>query len=170
MGLTKAMRMYLILLESCTSQLSSLIIHTRPHRMVQVWCHRMPDGLFYAPEIVGPAECRPMYEISKNLTVGRRRLEYEWCKILTVGWEYESHKPWLSIMCLPGLRNSRVYLFFVHFMDLHVSDFLHPSVLSCTLLCHFPTLPVLQVYCYVSPLDWSGLLIHWLWLQPELYH
>ena len=31
--------------------------------------------------------------------VGRRRLEYELWKILTVGWEYQLHKPSLSIMC-----------------------------------------------------------------------
>ena len=31
--------------------------------------------------------------------VGRRRLEYELWKILTIRWEYQLHKPSLSIMC-----------------------------------------------------------------------
>src|SRR6202453_3178148 len=34
--------------------------------------------------------------------VGRRRLEYELWKILTVGWEYQLHKPSLSIMWWTG--------------------------------------------------------------------
>ena len=36
--------------------------------------------------------------------VGRRRLEYELWKILTVGWEYQLHKPSLSIMCTGSVK------------------------------------------------------------------
>ena len=45
------------------------------------------------------ADRQLMYQIRKNLSVGQRRLEYELCKTLSVSWEYQSHKPWLSIMC-----------------------------------------------------------------------
>ena len=45
-----------------------------------------------------PGRHQPMYELYKNFSVGQRRLEYEWCKILAVGWEYEWHKPRLYIM------------------------------------------------------------------------
>ena len=61
--------------------------------------HKQPDGTFHAPRITGQADRRPTYQIRQNLSVGQRQLEYELCKTLSVGWEYQSHKPWLNIGC-----------------------------------------------------------------------
>ena len=62
--------------------------------------HRLIVSFMYKAVFPPPADVGWSMNDGGISAVGRRRLEYELWKILTVGWEYQLHKPSLSIMCL----------------------------------------------------------------------
>ena len=74
--------MHIIPLESYRTQLSSPAIYSHTDRTVRVSYHRTTGWPVECTGDLQPSQCRPTYQICKNLIIGRRRLEYQWHKIL----------------------------------------------------------------------------------------
>ena len=84
LGPTQGTRLLIIPLESYRTQLSSPAIYSPTDWMVWVSYHRTPDGPVECTGDPWPSLCRPTYQLCKNLSVGRHRLEYQWHKILVL--------------------------------------------------------------------------------------
>src|ERR1700677_4456445 len=65
--------------------------------------HRLIVSFMYKAVFLPPADVGWSMNDGRISAVGRHRLEYELWRILTVGWEYQLHKPSLSIMWSPAL-------------------------------------------------------------------